>query len=256
MKHWKLPRLSRGWRIVRNLTLVLLLLTYLWVQSQCPIRNIRLDFRRAERNNLIGPCEIQGIFDTYRENWVTAVSGDQAILWGGAFREMNYWPRQTGQITLVPVPTQSIYQFRGETGIVAVDVPPEARSARLELTVSCWYVQTVSNGWSYMPTLERLVEVYGETGPAQYWEKIYQSEGERLKDGAFLFRLAAEGPRDDQGEGHSLEFNTFARTSQWESYRYGNGAAYHMDAVFYGEDGQELGRAALATPEDGDSTAG
>lgn len=252
MRGWKLPRLSRGWRIARNLLLVVLILLYLWVWTGRPIRDVRLDFRRAERENFIGPCEIQGVFDTYQESWVVAVSGDRVVLWQKSFGELNYWPRRTGEITLVPVPAELRYAFRGEAGVAAVDVPPEARSARLELTVSCWYVQTGTNGWHYASSPERLKD-QGANGPARYWEKTYQAEGEFLKDGGVLFRPAAEGPRDSQGEGHTLEFNTFAEIGEWNCYRYGRGAVYRMEAVFYDGNGGELGRAVLATPEGGET---
>ncbi len=249
MKQWKPPRLSRGGRTVRNLALVLLLLTYMWVQYQCPIRSTRLDFRRAERDNLIGPCEIQGVFDIDRQGWVAAVSGDQVILWGELFREMGYWPRRTGETTLVPVPTRAFGLDR-EREIVAVDVPEGTASARLELTLSCWHDR---DDLSLNQMICASPDLF-DTAPL-WWERTWTADGELLRDGGVLFRVASPDEHTDASVNTStVERMALGQVVYWEAYRQPavvRGANCHMEAVFCGADGQELGRAALSTPEEG-----
>lgn len=53
-----LPRLGRGGKIVRNLVLVAGLALVIWAQYGCPLPTLEMEFRRAERANLLPPSEI------------------------------------------------------------------------------------------------------------------------------------------------------------------------------------------------------
>ena len=54
----KLPRLSRGWRTVRNLAVVLVCLYGLWTWADYPLPTAELEFRRLERTHLLPRSEI------------------------------------------------------------------------------------------------------------------------------------------------------------------------------------------------------
>ena len=54
----KLPRLSRGWRTVRNLAVVLVCLYGLWAWADYPLPTAELEFRRLEREVLMPRSEI------------------------------------------------------------------------------------------------------------------------------------------------------------------------------------------------------
>ena len=53
-----LPKLGRGGKIVRNLVLVAGLVLVIWAQYGCPLPTLEMEFRRAERENLLPPSEI------------------------------------------------------------------------------------------------------------------------------------------------------------------------------------------------------
>lgn len=53
-----LPRLGRGGKIVRNLVLAAGLALVIWAQYGCPLPTLEMEFRRAERENLLPPSEI------------------------------------------------------------------------------------------------------------------------------------------------------------------------------------------------------
>lgn len=58
MRKIKLPRLSRGWKIVRNLAVTLVCLYGLWAWADYPLPTAELEFRRMERTHLLPHSEI------------------------------------------------------------------------------------------------------------------------------------------------------------------------------------------------------
>lgn len=64
MKHWlkalwaKCPRLSRGWRIVRNLAVMAAALFAMWCMAGCPMPTAELEFRRLERRCMLPESEL------------------------------------------------------------------------------------------------------------------------------------------------------------------------------------------------------
>ena len=69
-----------------------------------------------------------------------------------------------------------------------------------------------------------------------------------LKEGGVLFRV----PVDDRASMEGTLLRQLARRYTYEQSAALRGLNCRMEAVFYGEDGRELGRAELATPEDGE----
>ena len=61
MRKWRLPRLTRGQRTVRNLVLLPLVILLVWGGNRFCIRDPYLSFRRAEAQNLVGPSDIQAV---------------------------------------------------------------------------------------------------------------------------------------------------------------------------------------------------
>lgn len=78
--------------------------------------------------------------------------------------------------------------------------------------------------------------------------KEFHIEGEPLKEGGVLFRV----PVDDRASMEGTLLRQLARRYTYEQSAALRGLNCRMEAVFYGEDGRELGRAELATPEDGE----
>lgn len=259
MKKWRLPRLSRGWRTVRNLLLTLAVLIFLWGESGCPIPNARLNFRRMELANMAGPSDIRGVFldGGWDRAWQTVgVREDQVVLleswnWTESGSIMSFWPRRPEGATLVPMPGYGS-EFEEERDIIAVDVPEGTASARLELRVSCWYQGEL---WQYVPISLRLEDFDPGKGAPKRWDKTYTVEGELLKDGGVLFRVVSgdEG-MDPANNIAGLERIALDQIARWETYqreeRY-RPINCRMEAVFYDNNGGELGRTALSTPEGG-----
>lgn len=241
MRERKTLRLSRGWKMLRNLAASGLLAVLLWGMLSFPAPDLQTGFRWAERANWAGPSDIQGIFET-GDRWVAATCQDQVLLYCESGNSLRYWPRNESGTTLVPVPESRLHQ--GEVWIVAADVPQGAASARLNLETACYYTERrelnhvgreinaqedTPGGWQY--------------GPPQRWQKVYTVSGEMLKEGGFLFHVSAE----DQDSG-SLENWILSYAYEWDIYtreREHRAIDCAMEAVFYDEMGRELEREAL-----------
>ena len=62
MAKLRLPRLSRRWKIIRNLALTLVCLYALWAWAGYPLPTAEMEFRRLERQSLMPPSQVQGVF--------------------------------------------------------------------------------------------------------------------------------------------------------------------------------------------------
>lgn len=236
------PRLSRGWRTVRNLAAVLICLCVLWARAGYPLPTAELEFRRLERQNLLPPSELQGVFR--RENqWVVVGLREDGVLFSED-RALDRWPRSGAGAALVPI-GRWVWT---ELDVMAVDVPQGTASARLDMALDCWYYLR-GDGWS----------ASGEKGGTlgenmdgwKRWAKDFHIEGELLKEGGILFRVPVE-------DHESMEYELLRLLAKQNTYRQSakvRGLNCHMQAVFYGQDGRELGRAALSTLEDGETSS-
>lgn len=169
---------------------------------------------------------------------------DKVILWRDGGTDLEYWPRAEERATLVPVPESRLAQ--GELWVAAADVPEGTASARLELTVSCWYRRN-SDGW----TIDSQVEQPGGVSLTDRWEKTYSAQGRLLKDGAVLFHVA---PEEENWENQDIERLILSYAYEWDLYwaeQDRRAVDCRMEAVFYDRAGRELGRAQLATTEQG-----
>jgi len=199
-----------------------------------------------ERQYLIGPEEIQGIFsaDGERKQWLVAAEGDEVVLFLHPQDDPYFWPRGEGT-TLVPRPRMS---FSEDTvWVAAVDVPEGTASARLDLETHCWYTWDRDANSEHIRRSAVRNPPGGWEKPPQEWEKDYTVPGERLEGGAVLFRIPMP---DEQERENFMERNVLRDVGDWNSYRQDRkalSAEIGMEAVFYDAGGAELGRAALST---------
>lgn len=242
----RLPRLSRGWRTVRNLAVVLVCLYVLWARAGYPLPTAELEFRRLERENLLGRSEIQGIFEgIYHHRTVFGTQGDQVLVSYYDFRTLEYWSREESGPTLFPA--SEFNPYPNELQFAAADLPEGTASARLEMTVDCWFAANHDGGRSF----SALEGGYPRDDSLTWkqWTRDYQAEGELLKEGGVLFRV----PRGDAEGTVSIERDLFWMLTRQQTFLYqsdeARGVNCHMEAAFYDEAGRELGRASLATGE-------
>lgn len=237
-------KLSHGVKLARNLFLILILGVLVWGLTGFSAPTVRGRFRMAEQANWAGPSDIQGIVDTRYDRWVVASCQDKVILWRDGGTDLEYWPRAEEGTTLVPVPESRLAQ--GELWVAAADVPEGTASAQLELTVSCWYRRN-ADGW----TIDSQVEQPGGVSLTERWEKTYSAQGRLLEDGAVLFHAAAE---EENWENQDIERLILSYAYEWDLYwaeQDRRAVDCRMEAAFYDEAGRELGRAQLATTEQG-----
>jgi len=139
MKTFRLPTLTRGKKIVRNLLAAALLVVFAWGCMDFPISDPHRSFRRAEGEEMVGPSQYQGDFHTTWDGWAVGTYRDQILLHREDFRGFDYWTRNETGPTLLPIPEGRLLD--GQAWFVAVDVPEGAASARLELDLSCYYTE-------------------------------------------------------------------------------------------------------------------
>ena len=245
MKKFKLPPLSRGWKVIRNLALTAVVLVFVWGLTDFYINDPYLSFRRAERANWVGPSEIQAVFRVGTNRMRVGTYQDQVLIQEhGDSNRLTFLPRKE-EINLIPEPGH--YGRIHATGpwVLAVDVPEEAALAQLRLETACYYAEEIrEDGESrqFSPVLD--VE-WRLPNPKQ-WEKTYAFQGEFLEDGGVLFRLPGEFEIDHDIEqlvlGYAVEESTYNDPPEVR------GIDCTMKAIFYNEEGREVGRAELSSP--------
>lgn len=240
MKKRKLPRLSRGWEILRNLTVAVLSLVLFWGINDYPLPDPVDDFRRAEHCCWVGPSDIQYIGEHYG---TVGTYLDQVVIENGK-NFLTYWPRNPEGPTLVPM-------YPNSNAFVAVDVPEGTVRAELTLELSFYYFPSMSTSYYVGPTYasqERAKEDWGSG--SVLWQDTYVFQGEFLKEGGVLFRAEPKSPEvpGELGVWDGLPLLEVTDRDIYVQDPRDNSAWAHMAAVFYGENGVELGRAVLDTP--------
>ena len=130
-------------------------------------------------------------------------------------------------------------------------------SARLELSLSCWYAVRASALPEDPGRLETSAAAEGGVWrpgeePA-FWTKTYTLEGEPLEPGAFAFWLTPEGtdPVEERALGAACTWSLY----WWERYRGDFSSSQPVRctavAVFYDREGNELARAELTDIQGG-----
>jgi len=245
MKKLRLPPLTRGQKIVRNLSLTAAVLVFVWGLTDFYINDPYLSFRRAERANWVGPSDIQAVFRSGMDRIQVGTYQDQVLIQEhGDSNRLTFLPRKE-EINLIPEPGH--YGRIHATGpwVLAVDVPEEAALAQLRLETACYYGKEAwGNTTSYLfsPTLD----ADWKTKTPERWEKTYAFQGEFLADGGVLFLLPGEFEIDHDIEqlvlGYAVEESTYNDPPEVR------GIDCTMKAIFYNEEGREVGRAELSSP--------
>lgn len=128
----RLPRLSRGWRIVRNIGAALVVLSLAWAQLLFPLGDAERNFRRMERVNLLVPSEVVFQSDGPRPALVGLRDGWALVgrHLGGTLGDWNVcrYPMEEG-VTVLPL--GEILRYGGGTitsgqGLLAFGLPEEA----------------------------------------------------------------------------------------------------------------------------------
>lgn len=236
------PRLSRRGRVGVNLLASVLAACLLWGAAGYPLPTMELEFRRMERTHLLPPSEIQGKFQTPEQRRIMiGTQKDLVVLYDGT--DLYRWPRERTGATLLPV-WEGVRSIQlQEIRFAAVDVPEGTHSAVLEAVISCWW--SGGHGSGFQISAE-------EKGEA--WSRDYRAEGELLEDGGVLFRITAQ--EEDEYDDGFIERTLFLSLTMWNTYQQSagvRGVNWNMEAVFYNENGKELGRAVLAAPGGGET---
>ena len=106
MRRWwsRLPKLPPGGKICRNLLLSALLLGMIYLLQGAPSFTLKGEFRRVERQNLVGPSEILAVIpvkDPYYDRLLVADDGAAVILYPTDGKSRFYYWDKTGELTVV-----------------------------------------------------------------------------------------------------------------------------------------------------------
>lgn len=240
-----LPRLGRKGKIVRNLALTLAFLGALWVGMGYPLP-AEMEFHRLERSSLLRPSEVVARVEQEYGTCVVGFSENEAVAGDLEYDSLTLWPMPEEGTGLMPVPTrQSVSEG---VYFLSLKAPEGAASARLEGEVSAWLVTT---GARVSPVV---LELPGHSDTGTYWQESwrYETQGERLDCGEFLFRVEAGQDADtDSGTGERRALADLVWTYTYTAARPGreNNPEFTLRAVFYDEAGRELGEAWLSPRE-------
>ena len=244
MDRKKRKPLSRGKKTIRNLLLAALAGFLVWVNAGAPLPPEQ-EFQRLVRANFLeDEAQFLGDFEVSGLHWGAGLTDRWLVLGILDGGRMELWPKEGDGPVVAPAPDD--FARREEIAFVAANAPEGTASARLTVSLSCWYTHTgtATNGtWSYWAVEDQ--DWHGLT--PTYWENTYTLEGELLEDGAFLFRL----PELDSSDTESIEFFVRGYLADWDLYLSQvyqenpnrRSAACSLTAVFYDGAGQELGRA-------------
>jgi hypothetical protein len=139
----KIPRLSRPWRVVRNVVCIVLAAYLAWMFSGGYAFTAQGAFRQAEKRNLVGRSEIllqeRDYTSSERLTWILGRTDNGYVAgwyrhckrgWYGWSRSMSYYERQ--DVTLVPM-TENEYGQDTIDLVLLADVPGVSRGVA-ELT--------------------------------------------------------------------------------------------------------------------------
>ena len=168
MRKKRAPWPRRG-KAIRNLLLVLLLGAVIWGQLGKPLPTREMELHRAERECLIDPsvvvftCESEPERELGDPVMLVGVSGD-TVQTSSRTHRFNIWPKNPEGATLVVLPSELEYSPSFVAGLVAVEPPAPAETARLTIGVSegAGPLRTVSGEKSGSVFLFRLEEAEGQ----------------------------------------------------------------------------------------------
>lgn len=203
-------------RTLRNLAVTALLLALLWWTVDCPLPTAEMELHRAERQRMMERSTV--IFqyqdvdlsqlnqemlledgftvkNAYRDQLfdqpdVVVGVTDQHILFLMAQGRFCSWPRRQEGPTLVVLPTQTRYRtedgFSLAPGLLAVDPPPLAESARLTLSLDYLALYHSDSSWPEHYDIEGV-----QLGPVFFFqlERHHLGDETRVPTGDTLEKL-------------------------------------------------------------------
>ena len=246
----------RIWRTVRNLLCALLAgAALLLLAAGGPPVSREEAFRRLQREQFFRPyAQYQGAVTVGDRDWGVGLTDRWLLLGDMEYGHLYPWRRQGNGAVAAPVDCQD--RETGAVCFLAAGAPEGTASARLELSLSCWYAVRASA----LPEDPGRLEIFaaaegGVWRPGEepaFWTKTYTLEGEPLEPGAFAFWLTPEGT--DPVEERALGAACTWRLYWWEEYRENpdlQPVRCTAVAVFYDRAGNELGRAELTDIQGG-----
>ena len=246
----------RIWRTARNLLCALLAgAALLLLAAGGPPVSREEAFRRLQREQFFRPyAQYQGTVTVGDRDWGVGLTDRWLLLGDMEHCHLYPWRRQGDGPAAAPVDCQD--RETGAVCFLAAGAPEGTASARLELSLSCWYAVRASA----LPEDPGRLEIFaaaegGVWRPGEepaFWTKTYTLEGEPLEPGAFAFWLTPEGT--DPVEERALGAACTWRLYWWEEYRENpdlQPVRCTAVAVFYDRAGNELGRAELTDIQGG-----
>ena len=149
-------------KTVRNLLLALLLGFLIWGQLGKPLPTREMELHRRERQELVDrstvvfSCESEGERELGDPVMLVGVS-KRTVQTSSRTHKLNIWPKNPAGATLVVLPSELEYEPVLVAGLVAVEPPAEAETARLAVSLSGG-VETVNGEKSGEVFLFRLKE--------------------------------------------------------------------------------------------------
>lgn len=227
MRRWlkerwiKCPRLSRGWRVVRNLVLAAAALFIIWSMAGYPLPTVEMEFRRLERQYLLPQSEVayrskfwsaggvgevqsrDGAYLSVFEPFIVGVAQDRA------YSVTLYWPGRH-HITVIPlgegpapVPVNSVIARVPEPGktcmsgcnLLFLQIPQETARAELDVDVTLFNNEQFTRHAQEGICLEDGVWLFSLEPPeggysgdwyegAEYALRLYREDGSLFMEGS------------------------------------------------------------------------
>ena len=140
----KIPRLSRPWRVVRNLVCIVLAVYLIWLMLGGRPLTVQWAFRRAERQDMVGPSEI--MLERREAGDVTILGETQEGYFLGLFSRLSgggwrtdatlYIPRQTDVTLTVMDILPGMHYGSGYVDLLLLCDDPAVSRGEAELTLA------------------------------------------------------------------------------------------------------------------------
>lgn len=213
------PRMGRRLQTACFLILAAFFLCELWGYAGYPLPTAELEFRRLERQYLAETKGEPVEFSVGEVDYIGALDG----------KRFNLCVLEDGWLKSLRVPEGGallpVYKDRwytGEYAFLLVGGPEDTESAQLRLELSAGSYESIRDD---LVTLRVFLELpHDDPGMkgiyrSHHWQ--YTSEGEKLEDGIFLFRITPQGDlwaetadAEDVAEEHALFY-----ISRLENYK-------------------------------------
>lgn len=195
----KVPRLSRPWRIVRNVLCSAAVACLAWFLLGGPSLGSVWLFRQAEKLAMVGPSELLGVVKVpekidYYEKMVVGVTEEGICIYPrntattSSSASQLYYVEKQGTVTLFPAPGGLRIEFPGEEHRTAMLLFSDIKAARAEVDLTLGYINIGEN-----------------------YEHTYQLSGDVLEEGFFWLPLYVE-------EMSHSECDVLSRLASWHSY--------------------------------------